>query len=482
MKLRYIYSIAAALLMFASCSSEDGLENFSGTQSADVLNITSVEQQGFTTDAHTRATYQGYATKFESGDKLGLILIDAEGRQIDNAPFTYSENGWINDKAVSYTSKIDRIIAYFPYKDALATDVATTDALKNSISIPFDQSSLDAFKLADILVCELDDVTAELQLHFAHAFSLIDLSALASVTVGEETFSYSIEMSDVALSFNEAIYTPCNLNGTYVCLVKDNTALQPEDFRYFYTLSGATAVKTVKNTLTTVAGKRYTFPIQAMGAVGNVSVGDFYCVSEQSGKAVIIPAVAGALPKGLVCKGIVFYAMNSGEFENFCTANGLTAGDYTGHDASHGLMVSVTNGLYFGTKNNEGIKTAVQSVANSSNTTISNGYGLTQALAVIDGFSALNNHKGDQVPAATTWYLPSFNELGYLIQGADRKNGSTQGQIQINKQISKIANGTMLTGNFPSVTYNEGFCIMENGTEMGWHGVPDEAFRPICAF
>lgn len=482
MKLRYIYSIAAALLMFASCSSEDGLENLSGTQPADVLNITSVEQQGFTTDAHTRATYQGYATKFEPGDKLGLILIDAEGRQMDNAPFTYSESGWTNDKAVSYTSKIARIIAYFPYKDALATDVTSADALKSSVSIPLDQSSLDAFKQADVLVCELDDVTAELQLRFTHAFSIIDLSALASVTVGEETFSYSIEMGNVALAFNEAIYTPCSLNGTYVCLVKDNTALQPEEFRYFYTLSGTTTVKTVKNTLTTAAGKRYTFPIQAAGTDGNVSVGDFYCISEQSDKAVIIPAVAGALPMGLVCKGVVFHTMTGEEFKDFCVTNRLTVGDYAGHNASHGLMVSVSNGLFFGTKDNNAIKTAVQSVIDSGNTEISNGYALTQALAEISEFGALNNHKDDQVPAATTWYLPSFNELEYLIQGADRESGSTQGQEQINKQIGKIANGAVLTGNIPSATYNEGFCIMESGTEMGWHGVPDEAFRPICAF
>ena len=69
-----------------------------------------------------------------------------------------------------------------------------------------------------------------------------------------------------------------------------------------------------------------------------------------------------------------------------------------------------------------------------------------------------------------------------MIRGIQSDVVSTNGQEYINKQLNKIG-GTEITGNIPSITFNDGFYLMENGAEMGWHGIPGaEMYRPICAF
>lgn len=213
---------------------------------------------------------------------------------------------------------------------------------------------------------------------------------------------------------------------------------------------------------------------------------------------IIIPAGAAAIPAGLVCQGIVFHVMDNGAFATFASDNGLNATDYPGFDGKHGLIVGLNQGGILLTGYNAGdiansdfLKNVFDGFDASGNTEVSLGYKLTNMLATAYGngnagvtFTAL---AGFDAPLAycTNWYIPSFNEQKYLIRGDENPEiASLAGQEMINNHMT-VVSGTLIEGNQPSVSYkqNEGFCIMQNAEEMGWHGVPDgEKCRPICAF
>lgn len=190
--------------------------------------------------------------------------------------------------------------------------------------------------------------------------------------------------------------------------------------------------------------------------------------------------------------------MDDGTFSTFAADNGLNAADYPGFGGKHGLIVSLQSGglLLSGYNpgdiaNNEYLKSVFAGFEESGDTEVSQGYKLTQMLAKayaggnagvtftgLDGFSA-------PLAYCTDWYIPSFNELKYLIRGEKTPNVvSLDGQEMINGRLT-VASGTLIEGSQPSVSYKlpDGFCIMMAGEEMGWHGVPDgENCRPICAF
>lgn len=117
----------------------------------------------------------------------------------------------------------------------------------------------------------------------------------------------------------------------------------------------------------------------------------------------------------------------------------------------------------------------------SGNTEVSLGYKLTRMLVdAYDGGNAGVTFGGldgfdEPLTYCTGWYVPSFNELKYLIRGSGTSSVvSVAGQDMINSRLT-VASGILIEGNQPSVSYKTGlgFCIMQNGEEMGWHGVPD---------
>lgn len=502
MKLKSIYSMALSALLFAACSNNNEPEVFEESVSDNLLRIESVAQEGFTSSASTRATYEGYATKFENEDKLGVILVDADGNRIGHGAFRFDGNNWTNlnlDNTQYYTGKIEKVITYFPYNETLPATVNTVEALKEAFTPGNDQSTLDKFKQADLLVCELtgDAVKSELTINFSHAFSMIALSAESSIQVDGQTYTYNIDMSNVAMALGDRNIMPYVLNGTYVCLVKDGTALENGSFRYFYNIGGETSVKTVNTLITTATGTRYTFPCPAKGDTGDtpeLKAGDFYCVTADNQSVVVIPGNAASIPAGLTCKGVVFHVMDETAFGEFATANSLTGTDYAGIDDKHGLLISPTAGKSFGINADETNKPilneAFKAVNNYNNPNAANGYALTAALkgtTIYESVTALTNHT-EKLTNATNWYIPSYHELKYLIRGTDITTESGDGMTFINQQLSKVAGSNTLEGAIPSITVNNvkftGFVMMNANGTQGWNGgIPgNEQVRPICAF
>lgn len=501
MKLKYLYGLISLAVLFPSCNQEEFTNNAIDYDTNNVIKLSSVQLDDFENNTLSRATYEGYATKFEYNDKLGLILIDQDGKQLANAPFTYSAAGWTNDNTTYYSSKIDKIIAYFPYNAQLSQNVVTLDAVKQTIEIATDQSSLDKFKQTDLLACEIEDPSPELNLQLKHVFSLMEFSATQQLEVEGETFNYNIAMSNVSFSIGETMYTPCNLNGGYVCIIKDNSSLQKDDFRYFYTIEGKSNVKTLTTDKTITSGTKYTFPCPAagMGEPNTLSAGDFYCTST-SDKVVILPSIAATIPEGLTCKGIVFYTMNQATFESYASTNSLTANDYPGYNNNHGLIISLKDGGPLGSASSfENF--LLRSIEGWNNKESLNGYKITQAMqeAVKDGtitsFTALNNHEEPASSATTSWFAPSFKELSILIRGGDGTTATGEGRAYINQQLQEIGGTTLGEGNIPSITFESQesptqqnivwFVTGKDGKEFSYpftNTTPDELFRPICAF
>lgn len=501
MKLKYLYGLISLAVLFSSCNQEEFTNDTIDYDTKNVIKLGSVQLDDFENNTLSRATYEGYATKFEYNDKLGLILIDQDGKQLANAPFTYSAAGWTNDNTTYYSSKIDKIIAYFPYNAQLSQNVVTLDAVKQTIEIATDQSSLDKFKQTDLLACEIEDPSPELNLQLKHVFSLMEFSATQQLEVEGETFNYNIAMSNVSFSIGETMYTPCNLNGGYVCMIKDNSSLQKDDFRYFYTIEGKSNVKTLTTDKTITSGTKYTFPCPAagMGEPNTLSAGDFYCTST-SDKVVILPSIAATIPEGLTCKGIVFYTMNQATFESYASTNSLTANDYPGYNNNHGLIISLKDGGPLGSASSFE-KFLLKSIEDWNNKESLNGYKITQAMqeAVKNGtiisFTALNNHEEPASSATTSWFAPSFKELSILIRGGDGTTATGEGRAYINQQLQEIGGTTLGEGNIPSITFESQesptqqnivwFVTGKDGAEFPYpftNTTPGESFRPICAF
>lgn len=496
MKQTLLYGLAISSYLLFSCSREEMPNDIIETGNPNVITLESVTLNDFSSDTSSRASYtQDAATVFEQDDKLGLILLDAEGNRIDHLSYSYisAENRWNPDDASKYySSKIKKIIAYFPYNSSLSNEVNTVEELKNTITIEADQSDQDTFKSYDLLVEEINSPSQKLTVNLGHAFSLIEFqSEPMTLQANSKNYEYNAELQDVKMVIDNTDYQLCNINGRYFLLVKDGFTVPANDFRYFYSLGDDAYVKTLTTAKTTESGKKYVFPCKVDGEYKpGYAAGDFYCTDNENNAVVILPGVATSVPEELTCHGIVFHYID--DFSVFATTNGITVSEYSGYDNKHGLVVSPTNGNNYGTPtdNVNTWSSCFTSYTDSGKKDLSDGYKMTQLLAENASnngitFTGLALHKDETIAGATSWYIPSFNELKYLVRGENSETQSSEGLESINSQLSKI-NGEELSGSIPSITFisSQGFCLMQSdGQENGWHGIPgSEKIRPICAF
>lgn len=490
MKQPLLYGIVISSFLLFSCSKEEISNNITESGDFNVITLESVKLNDFSSDTSSRASYtQDAATVFEQDDKLGLILLDAKDNRIDHISYSYisAENRWnLDDQTKYYSSKIKKIIAYFPYNSSLSTEINTVDKLKNTISISTDQSDQDTFKSCDLLVEEINSPSQKLTVNLGHAFSLIEFqSEPMTLQANNKSYEYNVELQNVKMVIGETDYQLCNINGTYSLLVKDGFTVPADDFRYFYSLGDDSYVKTLTTAKTTESGKKYVFPCKVKdGYKPEYAAGDFYCTDNENENVVIVPRVATTIPEGLTCKGIVFHVMDANEWGTFTSNNDLTADNLSGYDGNHGLVISIANGNPFGTMTVDYLKSSVFNniLEIAGNLTTFTGYKLTQTLKNFTEsaefkFSALDNFK-ESIQNTTSWYVPSFYELSLIYDDID----------YLNSQISnKIEGGVTIDAKMPTVSFDSddnalnGFIVIENGNNV-WAGIPDENIRPIFAF
>lgn len=499
------------MLLFSACTQDEIMNqaNVEKPVTDELLSIGSVNVNDFVENTESRVINDSETVTFEAGtnindangDELGVLLIDESGNAYANVAFKYvnesGENKWLNKTNEYYSSKIKKAIAYFPYTEITEDLPSSIEELKQ-IFLSKDVS----FEEKDLLVSETTEFhAASMDINFTHAFSMLTFSAEATTTTSKgNKITYSLQLSDVAFSIGDNLYTPELVNGKYVCLI-DNETLAKDEFRYFYTANNTPYVKTVSNETPLIleANKSYSFPCPINTGEGTaMAAGDFYCVSS-SNDVLVLPGNAAGVPEGWTCKGIVFHIMDESgspsEWNTFVTNNELTESDIPGYNGKHGLVVSFINGNKYGTPTNDitSWSNCFTSYNDSGNTDLSNGYRMTKLLtdnAISNNitFIGLDLHNDETIADATSWYIPSFNELKYLVRGEKSGTPSGEGLEYINGQLSKI-NGEELSGSIPSVTFINnsdgfGFCLMQSdGQENSWHGIPgSEKIRPIFAF
>ena len=490
-------SAAVAILSIPACVQEKAMPESSVCCPETGLTIRSVSVTDYTSGAGTKALNDGKTVTFEAGDRIGLLLFGSSGELLGNVSYSYTADGlWNNDDNTAYSAGIVSAIAYFPYSDFSGETPTTVDGLK---SWKMEQNARGGeFRDKDLLVDEFTVGSADLAIAFEHAFSLLYLSGERSFTANGSTYSYRLSLTDVSLTVGDETYVMDEVDGTYCCLMNGGV-LNQDEFRYFYFVEGESCMKTVSGSCLLEPNHSYALPCVYSGwSDDSVSAGDYYCTDE-GGNAVIVPGVAAALPEGLTCKGIVFYTMDSEEFGDYASENGLDPDAYAGYDGSHGLVVSLANGGSLGSAEDFS-DFLLTSVGGWDSREALNGFRMTKALqdavsaGTITSFTALDGHTEPASAVSTPWFAPSFMELAVLVRGGDGTAVSNDGLVLVNARLGKLGAAEIGTGNIPTVTFGTNeqeqniiwFVTGSSGAEFSYSfagtSVPGETFRPICAF
>ncbi|MDY4627912.1 MAG: fimbrillin family protein [Prevotella sp.] len=184
--MKYIYLLIATIA-FASCTS-DIITDGGRIPVEIVVEATSFEEK--VQDVSTRASVNaGITTTFVAGDDLGIFVVDAGGNIIvDNLKYVITKTGHaypVDDDGNIIASKIyydpsNKIFAYAPYDaeyDGCKSVTEITDRYKSLYGTKYaDQSTIDKYNAADLLVCSSPTWTSpRLKLTFSHAMSLLKI-------------------------------------------------------------------------------------------------------------------------------------------------------------------------------------------------------------------------------------------------------------------------------------------------------------------
>ena len=365
---KHSLEIFLSLLLLAACSPEDdALPDGDGDNTAPAALRIEVSASDFTSaatrsnagsnnsidgnNAATRATDNGAVTTFESGDRIGIIVLDGSGNVLsDNIPYKYNGNAWNFDNAngegktaLYYDNKATAYVAYFPYSPE-ADGITGADipaALKAKFPPRYDQRTEDAYRASDLLVWSNGTGSVplkKLEIKFTHAYSSLSLSPSIKCKIdGKETSYTTSSVDDVSFTIGTEPLLPYRADdGSYRIIVSPQTT----DARWFCSYKAKTYGGTMPETAL-AANIRHTLAptLKDIGAYtfANAQVGDFYCKNDKN-EGYLIPGDA-SLTKAQqdACIGIVY--------STDVSRIGKAATDFLSGKSitPHGLVMALTN-------------------------------------------------------------------------------------------------------------------------------------------
>ena len=478
MKKESKYIFFFLLLALAACSNEEIFAPETPQPGNGAIELT-VSAGDFVTDGAplTRAaeSNDGKTITFESGDRIGLIIVADNGSTLvaDNLPYKYDGTSWAFDAANGegktapyYDNGIENVtyIAYFPYSSS-AGGTRTLDELKSKFAPKTNQRSEADYRASDLLVWTSGAASVPqkmLDIALAHAYASISLSPEVKCTLadGNSTALTYIpsRVSDVSFTIGSDVCLPFQAeDGSFRCILPAGTS---SSVRWFYTFGGETYGGSRDFGSGTTANTRYVRQetIENRGTYGldKVQAGDFYCMNA-SGEGYLVPGDIASLPSEQknACIGIVYWM-----------------GDITGEDlllkrdkpgCTHGLVMALQDagGNLRWSSSNEDITNNWLSQQTNTSYGISSlkeqnkmqGYANTKAL------KDYNTAKGVRVlpidligtyvtthptPASSSgWYWPSFMELKYMCWGQNNSSG-VAGRNMLNAQLYKVSGAASL--------------------------------------
>ena len=174
-------------IAFAACSTDTLLET---EKTPMEISVDVASFAGKTQDVSTRASVNnGIYTTFAEGDDLGVFVVDKDGKLVaDNLKFKVAKTGNaypVDGSGNVVTSKIyyDAECTYFAYApyDKQYAGCKSVAEIKNKYKSVFntkyaDQSTLEKYCAADLLVCDKPEWTApRMRFSFTHAMSLLQV-------------------------------------------------------------------------------------------------------------------------------------------------------------------------------------------------------------------------------------------------------------------------------------------------------------------
>lgn len=220
MKTKSIY-LLLSLVLLCACGGDNEELTTAPPQSRSALRL-AVRAGDFITQGdapHTRATDNGTTTTFETGDRIGLTVLDNSGHALsDNIPYVYNDNAWSFDHGnnegktiIYYDNNAVNLtyIAYFPY-NAEANGVTSIQGLKDKFHPQLDQRAKAAYRASDLLVWSLatgDAPLKQLDIAFTHAYALLSFSPLIKCKIqGKDANHIPSPIDDVGCTAGNDLY------------------------------------------------------------------------------------------------------------------------------------------------------------------------------------------------------------------------------------------------------------------------------------
>lgn len=459
-KMKQIY-LFLSLVLLCACSGDEELSTVA-QQPCPALELT-VSAGGFVTGGSipgTRATDNGAATTFESGDRVGVIVLEGGTLKGNNLPYKYNGSSWSFDAAQAssentgksvyyYDNKATNVtyIVYFPYS-ADADGVTSLDGgggLKSKFIPKADQQSEADYRASDLMVWISGSGSPQKKLAatLTHAYNSVSLLPEVHYTLsnGQDFVHPSPAISDVNFLMDDKIVYPYKTaDGSYRCILPSD--LTNKSVRCFYTFDKTTYSKDLTVSLAG-ANTRYS-STQKVNAgtysLANAQVGDF-CCKDNSNEGYLIPGDVASLTDAqqAACIGIVLKAGrdDSGDWKDDCqyklknteTAmtdiHGYVLGLYDAKDergntvtpqwgsygtkVDHADMNREENTGFYGYKNTNAIKAFAAQIGKTLQADFPATYYATEAYE--RSYPAPVNSSG--------WFLPSAGQGRYWLNNRD---------------------------------------------------------------
>jgi hypothetical protein len=176
----------ATISLFVSCDKED----FSEAYYDEPVTI-SITADGFTSGTpETRASESGYATTFVSGDKIGILVLTADGNIVeDNIPYRYNGTAWAPDGAqtIHRYPAGTTYLAYYPYSSAMNGKKTAAEILA-AFTPNLDQSVYAGYTASDLMTGTGTISSTTLNITLKHALAMVEIH-LNATSATQPTFS-----------------------------------------------------------------------------------------------------------------------------------------------------------------------------------------------------------------------------------------------------------------------------------------------------
>ena len=271
-KLKYIF-ILIITFVITSCST-DQVEIALGIADPIEVSVSETSVQ----DPVTRATLAGPVSYFESGDAIGIFVVDKSGNVVkSNVKYTYNGTSWNPESGAAITySRDHKYYAYYPYTASVAGAPTSSTAYKDypsanvvlknlasSWTVQSDQSTKANYKKSDLMTAAYKGTGVD---NNAVVFQMNHRMGLAIVSMSKKTVSgqkYEMKQDpSYTWTYGTATLTSSNKFTTRIPYTSSS--------KYYYIIKASTATTlSASNTLaTTTSGKGNSWSMSVTIAAG----------------------------------------------------------------------------------------------------------------------------------------------------------------------------------------------------------------------